>query len=351
MHKVYNMNLILNVNDNLHSIKGSEEGALKMQSAIDEAIGEIKEQVLRNTERIKNGLKALPYKAIVKDEYGKDLVTIKETQSLEEIRNEYKKKQESYSFENKEKNLLLAMKEIGNSEKTEFQFKEELNKQLNSSLFINNASLSPAQERILDYFGDLDGMFNTINFKEDISAKCIKDLIDLPSPKTGKPPKSFEHLVSNIMSISKIFKDNPNKEKYIDIARSYINLRYQKIVPADYRQYFQNRGGLSPLVAKLQREEAKAKKINSLEFEVSEKNFKKIFQSFCTLDQFKDKPLILANYLNQRIPESNKESFSKWMSSIGCKDAVSTLKVLTKWANEADHDRNANKSEEKGFER
>ena len=165
--------------------------------------------------------------------YGKELVVIKETKSLEEIRMEYRKKQDSYSFKNKERNLLLAMNEIGNSEKNEYQFKEELNRQLNSSLFVMDAELSPAQEKILDYFGDFNGLFNSINFKEEISSKCIKDLIDLPSPKTGKPPKEFEELLSNIMSINKIFRNNPNRENYIETARTYINIRYQKIVPEE----------------------------------------------------------------------------------------------------------------------
>lgn len=330
------MNLILNINTELHSVKGSSMGETKTHSAIQEAIEEIKLQALENNERIKKGLKPLPYNAIIKDEYGKDFVTIKEAKSLEEIRLEYQKKQDSYSFENKEKNLLLSMNEIGNSSKNEFEFKKELNKQLNSALFITDTNLSPAQERILDYFGNMDGVYNTINFKEEISAKCIKDLIDLPDPKTGKPPKSFEHLLSNIISIAKIFKESPKKETYIEVARNYINLRYQKIVPDVYKEYFKNRGNLLPLVLKIENEESKTKKINKLEFEVSEKNFKQLYQSFCTLPQFRNNPSSLANYLMQRVPEENKNTFNKWMVSIGCKDSVSLFKVLAKWSNEAE---------------
>lgn len=333
------MNLILNVNENLHSIKGSEDGDLKVQSALEEAFAEIKEQIKINKERAKNGLNSLPYKATVKDEYGKELVTIKETRSLKEIRAEYKKKQENYSFENKEKNLLLAMNEIGNSEKDEKTFKTELNQKLNSVVFVSNAELSPTQEKILDYFGDIDGMFSTINFKQDISEKCIKDLIDLPSPKTGKPPKSFDHLLKNIMSINKIFKENPHKEEYIETARTYINLRYQKIIPEEYKSYFKNRGGLEPLISKMQSQELKKEKINSLEFEVSEKNFKKIFQSFCNLEQFQNKPIELAKYLTQRVPAENKKQFFSWLTSIGCNDSVSTIKILTKWSNEAERNK------------
>ena len=329
------MNLILNVNTKLHSIKGSMDGELKAQAAVAEAMEEIKIQALKNQERIKRGLQPLPYNTVIKDEYGKDLVIIKETKSLGEIRDEYRKKQNSYSFQNKEKNLLLAMNEIGNSDKNEIQFKEELNKQLNSSLFVTDANLSPAQEKILDYFGDFNGLFNSINFKEDISAKCIKDLIDLPSPKTGKPPKEFEELLSNIMSINKIFKNNPNRENYIETARTYINIRYQKIVPEKYKFYFKERGGLFTLIKDFEKPNEKKKKIDSLEFEVSDKNFKKIYQSFISLEQFKDKPLVLANYLIQRVPEKNKENFAKWLKIIGCNDSASLVKTLSKWEIEA----------------
>lgn len=328
------MNLIMNVNTELHSIKGSVEGELKAQSAVAEAMEEIKIQALKNKERLKKGLKPLPYNTVVKDEYGKELVVIKETKSLEEIRMEYRKKQDSYSFKNKERNLLLAMNEIGNSEKNEYQFKEELNRQLNSSLFVMDAELSPAQEKILDYFGDFNGLFNSINFKEEISSKCIKDLIDLPSPKTGKPPKEFEELLSNIMSINKIFRNNPNRENYIETARTYINIRYQKIVPEEYRFYFKERGGLFTLIKDIEKNNQKEKKLETLEFEISDKNFKKVYQSFCSLEQFKDKPLVLANYLIQRVPEKNKENFSKWLKAIGCNDSASLLKTLAKWENE-----------------
>lgn len=334
------MNLILNVNTALHSVQGSSDGEEKTYAAISEAMEDIKEQSKINAERIKKGLKPLPYKTVIKDEYGKDFVTIKETKSLEEIRAEYRKKQESYSYENREKNLLLAMNEIGNSSKDEYTFKEELNKTLNSALFVTDAELSPGLEKILDYFGDSKGLFNSINFKEDISAKCIKDLIDMPNPKTGKPPKSFEQLMQNIMSINKIFKENANKDNYIEIARNYINLRYRKFVPEKFKFNFEARGGLKTLIADISEHEQKHEQLSNLEFEVSEKNFKKMYQSFSKLVQFKNKPELLANYLIQRVPEENKESFAKWMNSIGCKDSASTLKILAKWTNEVEQKKN-----------
>lgn len=339
------MNLIINVNTELHSVKASNMGDIKVHSAIKEAIDEIVYQSKVNSERTAKGLKPLPYNATVKDEYNKDLVIIKEARTLEEIRLEYQKKQDSYSYEDKEKNLLSSMNEIGNSEKNEHQFKEELNKQLNSALFINDVELSPSQERILDYFGNMDGIYSTIDFKKEISEKCIKDLIDMPDPKTGKPPKTFEHLLSNIMSISKIFSESPKKENYLEIARSYINLRYQKIVPENYKDYFKYRGSLLSLVLKMENEKSKTKKINNLKFEVSEKNFKKLYQSFCDLPQFKNNLAGLANYLFQRVPEENKKEFNKWLVSIGCKDAESTYKIFAKWSNEKAEGKNLDTKE------
>ena len=112
-------------------------------------------------------------------------MSIKETRSLLEIRNNYNKFQQKLPFEKREENLLAAMDEIGNSDKSDRMFKEELAAQLNKAIFVMDANLSPGLERILDYFGDTQGVFNTINFKEDIAFKCIKDLIDLPNPNTG----------------------------------------------------------------------------------------------------------------------------------------------------------------------
>lgn len=327
------MNLILNVNTALHSIKDSVLGEAKTHSAIAAAMDEIKNQARINAERIKKGLQPLPYKSVIKDEYGKDLVVIKETKNLEEIRTEYKKKQESYSYECREKNLLLAMNEIGNSKKTEYEFKQELNRTLNSALFVTDAELSPGLEKILDYFGDMKGLLNSINFKEDISAKCIKDLIDMPNPNTGKPPKSFEQLMVNIASINKIFKENENRDNYIEVARTYINIRYKKLIPENFRFNFESRGGLKTLIEKLEGQKTKKE---TLDFEVSEKNFKKLYQSFCSLEQFKDKPELLANYLIQHVPNENKEKFGKWLNSIGCTDSDSTVKLLTKWNRETE---------------
>lgn len=332
------MNLILNVNTELYSVKGSQEGEDKKHAAIADAMEEIKAQAKVNAERVKKGLKPLPYNVTIKDEYGKDFVTIKETKSLEEIRTEYKKKQESYSYENRERNLLIAMNEIGNSNKNESAFKEELNKTLNSALFVTDANLTPGLEKILDYFGDSKGLFNSINFKEDISAKCIKDLIDMPNPKTGKPPKTFEQLMQNIMSINKVFRENENRDNYIEIARNYINLRYKKFVPEQFRFNIENRGGLKALIQEIEGQEQKKEKINNLEFEVSEKNFKQYYQSFSKLEQFRNKPELLANYLIQRVPAENKAAFSKWLNSIGCKDSASTLKIFAKWTNEKERE-------------
>ena len=72
------MNLIININTNLYSVKASAMGEAKIHSAIKEAIDEIMHQSKVNTERAGKGLKPLPYNATVKDEYGKNLVVIKE---------------------------------------------------------------------------------------------------------------------------------------------------------------------------------------------------------------------------------------------------------------------------------
>lgn len=330
------MNLVLNVNTKLHSVLSSQEGEQKVHTAIAEAMDSIKTQAEINAKRVKNGQKPLPYNAVVKDEYGKDLVTIKETRSLAEIREAYQKKQENLDYEVRESNLLKAMDEIGNSAKSEFLFKEDLAKTLNEALFVTDAKLTPGLEQILDYFGNARGLVNSINFKEDISAKCIRDLIDMPDPKTGKPPKSFEQLMSNVVSINRIFRENDNKDKYLEITRNYINIRYKKIVPDEYKHFFASRDALQKLIGSLENEKRKNEKVESLEFEVSEKNFKKYFQSFSKLEQFRNKPLDLAGYLIQRVPEAGRESFTKWMHAAGCTDSVSTLKVLARWSNEAE---------------
>ena len=111
------MNLLLNVNENLYSVKSSVDGEKKIQAAIDEAMYDIKLQVQKNIERKNKGLKPQPYKTSVLDEYGKEIVSIKETKSLLEIRNNYNKNLEKLSYEKREENLLSAMNEIGNSYK------------------------------------------------------------------------------------------------------------------------------------------------------------------------------------------------------------------------------------------
>ena len=85
------------------------DGELKAQAAVAEAMEEIKIQALKNQERIKRGLQPLSYNTVIKDEYGKDLVIIKETKSLGEIRDEYRKKENSYSFQNKDTTKTSAI--------------------------------------------------------------------------------------------------------------------------------------------------------------------------------------------------------------------------------------------------
>lgn len=330
------MSLLLDVNQNLYSIRGSGKGEQKIKAAVRDAIEDVMEQMHRNTERKAKGFKPLPCQTEIKDEYGKTLVSIRETRSLEEIRKNYMKNQESISYETREKNLLSAMDEVGNSDKNEYAFKEELAKQLNSALFVVDTNLSPGLEKILDYFGDTKGLFSSINFKEDIAQKCIKDLIDLPNPKTGKPPKTFEQLFSNIVSVNEVFKDNPNRAKYIDLARSYININYKFLIPEKYRPIFAEKGGLDRLIDVRNKQRSQATNIKNAEFEVSEKNFKKMYQVFANFEQFRNKPLTLANYLMNRVPENKKADFRKWFVAQGCKDEVETIKVLTKWSNEAE---------------
>lgn len=328
------MNLIININENLHSIKGSGEGEQKLQAAINEAMESIKDQIKINLQRQNSGLKPLPYNSIIKDEYGKDIVQIKETKSLEEIRKAYQKKQENLSYENREKNLLLAMNEIGNSNKTEYDFKDELSRQLNKNLFIDQTSLTPDMEKILDYFGDTKGLFNTINFKRDISMKCIKDLIDLPNPNTGKPPKSFEQLFTNILSINNIFKNNPYKEEYIELARNYINHNYKKLVPKEYSFFFENRNGLQELINKNIKIINENNIIKSMGFEVSEKNFKGVYQTFSQFEMFTNKPVELFKFLWNHVSEENKKNVNKWLTEQGFKDEDSMKTILKKWETE-----------------
>lgn len=341
------MNLVLNVNTNLYSVQRSVDGDKKVHGAIDEAMNDIKHQLQVNTERQKKGFKPLPYQSIVKDEYGKELVSIKETKSLEEIRKEYLKIQENLPFEKREENLLKAMDEVGNSSKNEFAFKEDLAKQLNSALFVMDAELTPGLEKILDFFGDSKGMFNSINFKDEIAQKCIKELIDLPNPNTGKPPKTFEQLFSNIISVNEVFKENPNRERYIELARSYINISYKFLIPKNYKSLFAERGGLDNLLRTKQKQITQKETLNKADFEVSEKNFKKMYQVFSNFEQFKNKPLTVANYLMNRVPENKKENFRKWFVTQGCKDEVSTIGVLTKWSNEIEREQQKNKTNEK----
>ena len=328
------MNLLLNVNENLYSVKSSVDGEKKIQAAIDEAMYDIKLQVQKNIERKNKGLKPQPYKTSVLDEYGKEIVSIKETKSLLEIRNNYNKNLEKLSYEKREENLLSAMNEIGNSYKNEYAFKSELAQQLNQALFVMDANLSPGLEKILDYFGDTSGLYSTINFKKDISIKCIKDLIDLPNPKTGKPPKTFEQLLQNIVNINEVFKENKNRAEYIDIARSYINVSYKNIIPIKHREVFAERGGLENFLKNYEKKQAKQTETKSKEFEVSEKNFKKLFQVYSNLEPFKNKPLTTLNYLMHHVPDTEREKVSNWLKKQGCKDEISTMDTLNKWLNE-----------------
>lgn len=349
------MGLIIDYNKNLYSIKGSVEGTKKLKSAISEAIDNILTQQMQNEEREAKGLKPLPCQSVIKDEYGKEIVSIKETKNLEEIRKEYSKNLENLTYEEREKNLLTAMDEVGNSKKDEYDFKEQLAKQLNSALFVIDAELTPGLEKILDFFGDTKGMFNSINFKEEISQKCIKDLIDLPNPDTGKPPKTFEQLFSNIVSVNEVFKGNPNREKYIDLARSYINISYKFLIPKKYKDIFGTRGGLEELLN--YREKQKINNIKNAEFEVSEKNFKQMYKVFSQFKNFKvnENPLYLANYLLTRVPQERKESVSKWLKSQGCIGEEKTKEILSTWAKEAALERKQNnpsksKSDDSGIQ-
>lgn len=329
------MNLIINVNENLYSIKSVADGEKKLQAAIDEALYNIKQQVKENFERGKEGKSPLPYNTVVKDEYGKDLVTVKETKSLLEIRNNYNKQLEKLPYPKREENLLAAMGEIGNSEKNDRIFRDELANQLNQVLFVSDVKLSPGLEKILDYFGDTKGVFSTINFKEDITVKCIKDLINLPNPDTGKPPKTFEQLMSNIISVNEVFKENENRSKYIDIARSYINVSYKNIIPHQYREIFSERGGLENFIKNHERKSQENQKVEEKEFVVSEKNFKKMFQVFSELAPFKEKPFSTITYLMNHVPEEKRANVQEWLTKQGCKDEISTVKTLTKWLDEA----------------
>ena len=63
------------------------------------------------------------------------------------------------------------------------------------------------------------------------------------------------------------------------------------------------------------------------------------------MPQFKNNPSALATYLLQRVPKENKESFTKWMVSIGCKDAESTYKIFAKWSNEKAEGKNLDSKE------
>lgn len=325
------MNLILDVNDNLFSLQRSSDADQKVQSAIKAAIDDIKQQAAVNNDRKKKGLSPVPYRAVVKDEYGKDIVTIRQAENLLDIRNAYRKKVDSLSYENKEKTLLTAMNEVGNSDRSEQEFKKDLFDRLNSCLFVSDAQLSPGLEKILDYFGDTNSLFNTINFKTDISTKCIQELIDMPDPHTGKPPKSFQDFLRNIVTIDRIFRNNPSHDDYLEKARIYIKMHYLKIIPDDSRTYFENRGGLTSLIQEWYKIENQNRKLETAEFEVTENNFKQYFISFSKLGNFSKNPFELRKYLMEHVKPENRERVDAWLEVQGCHDDISTAAVFARW--------------------
>lgn len=333
------MNLILDVNDSLFSLQKSPDADLMVQSAIRGAFDDIKHQVDVNNDRKKKGLPVVPYKAVVKDDYGRDIVTIRQAESLHDIRNAYKKKVDALSYESKEKTLLDAMKEVGNSEKSEKDFKKELFDRLNSCLFVSDAKLSPGLEKILDYFGDSNRLFSTVNFKTDISIECIHELIDMPDPLTGKPPKSFLDLVRNLMCIDNIFEKNPGRNDFLEKARIYINMHYSQIIPKEYSTYFSQRGSIPSLIDDIRRNlenrQKQTRELEALSFEVNETNFKSCFVTlYKKVDRFRENPFELKNYLMEHVKPVDRQRVSAWLEVQGCHDDLSAAQVFKDWAEE-----------------
>ena len=346
------MNLIINVNEELYSIRQDANPDKKLKAAVDEAMYHISLQLKDNKEREKKGLAPLPLAASIKDEYNKEIVSIKEAKSLQEIRVNYNKKMEKLPYEKREENLLAAMGEIANSSKTKNEFCQELRDQMNQAFFVTDVKLTPGLERILDYFGNINGIFNTINFKEDITVKSIKELIDLPNPDTGKPPKSFGQLLSNIISMNEILAENERKNDYIDIARGYINVTYKRVIPQEYREAFSSKENFESFLNKLSEINKKNKQVeknpikigrNSNENhlatrdpDVTEKNFKEKFKMYSVMPQFENKPLDLFKHLYYQVPEDKREKLNRWLGEQGINggDRESIIKITSKWIEE-----------------
>lgn len=369
------MNLIINVNEELYSIRQDANPDKKLKAAVDEAMYHIGLQLKDNKEREKKGLSPLPLTATIKDEYNKEVVSIKEAKTLQEIRVNYNKKLEKLPYEQREENLLSAMGEIANSSKSKNEFCQELRDQMNKAFFINDMKLTPGLERILDYFGNINGIFNTINFKEDITVKSIKELIDLPNPETGKPPKSFGQLLSNIISMNEILADNDRKKNYIDVARGYINVTYKRVIPEEYREAFASKENFENFLNKLSEVNKRNKQIgknpttterNSGENhlatrdpEVTEKNFKEKFKMYSVMPQFENKPLDLFKHLYYQVPEKEREKLNRWLGEQGVNggDQNSIIKITSKWIEEkvneqkrfASMDENVSKNKDKNI--
>lgn len=259
--------LTLDINKNNYSMKGSADGERKLKAALMEMNEILLELYEKNNKREKMGLKPLPLSFSIKDEFGVDLIKVGEFFSLDEIREEKLKWQKNIPYSIKERDTLQALNEIGNSNKTQYEFNEELRVKLNKNIFVKDANLTPGETAILDYFGNSKGLFNSINFKEDISRNLIKQLIDSESPETNEPPKSFPHLFDNSLNVNRVFKNNPNRKEYIEQARTYINISYKRLIPKKYLGIFSERYGLEKLIQATEiKNEFKQPEINQKEF-------------------------------------------------------------------------------------
>ncbi len=259
--------LTLDINKNNYSIKGSADGAKKLKAALLEMNETLLELYEKNDKREKMGLKPLPLSFIIKDEFGVDLIKVGEASTLDEIRTEKQKWQKNVPYSIKENEILRGMDEVGNSNKNQYEFNDELRAKLNKNIFVKDAKLTPGESAILDFFGNSKGMFDSINFKEKISRNLIKQLIDNESPETNEPPKSFPHLFDNILNVNRVFKNNPNRKEYIEQARSYINISYKHLIPEKYKDIFSERYGLEKLIQAAEiKKEFKEPDVNQKDF-------------------------------------------------------------------------------------
>ena len=274
------MNLIFTLNENLPSIRNSAEGEQKRLAAVKDAVERVNEIIEANKARAAEGRKPVPVEVEIKDEYGKTVVAMREAQSIEEKRAEFLKWRGS--SEMSEDRLLAAIDEVGNSGKNSAELKKELEDALSKSLFIAKADLTPGLAQFLRYCGDpmvsnevaalLERGPEGNGLKREITESCIKQIIDLPNPKTGKPPKTFAELMANLKNISEILSKNPLREKCMETARLYVKSRYLFIVPESAKKFFTERGGLDEALAskEVQRQGEK--------FSVTEKNFSEVYK-------------------------------------------------------------------------